>query len=79
MSASNSFIFYHVSRTELDNKEVKTAGWGDRFQFGFHDVEEKKGGTFDNPTTYSSCMTTIESPINSRFQYCDTKDVYKIH
>ena len=35
-------------------------------------------GTLDNPTTYSSCMTTIESPVNSRFQYCDTKEVYMV-
>ena len=54
---------------------VHVAGWGDRFDFGFHDKTRKRKGTYNNPTTYSSCVTTHESPFKSQFQSCDTKEV----
>ena len=62
----------------LNKKVVKTAGWGTRFQFGYRDKDQNDVGTLDKPTMYSSCMTTIESPMDSRFQYCNTIEVYRI-
>ena len=54
---------------------VHVAGWGKRFDFGHHDKAKKIEGTYDNPTTYSSCVTTHESPFKSQFQSCDTIEV----
>ena len=51
------------------------AGYGKRFDFGFHDKQNENEGTYPDPTTYSSCMTTIESRPNYRYKYCDTKQV----
>ena len=57
---------------------MHVAGWGKRFEFGFHDETMKSEGTYDNPTTYSSCVTTHESPVRSQFQSCDTIEVVSI-
>ena len=54
---------------------MHVAGWGKRFEFGFHDETMKSEGTYDNPTTYSTCVTTHESPVGSQFQSCDTIEV----
>ena len=72
----NKFIYRSVSRFKtLHNIYVRTAGWGRRFSFGYHDREKKVEGTYDNPTKYSACMTTHESPESSQFQMCDTLEV----
>ena len=69
---------FSESRLDLHATTVHTAGWGNTFQFG--PITERTPsnpdpaeGTFEKPTTYSSCMTTVESPEISRFKYCDTK------
>ena len=70
---------------------MKVAGWGKRFEFGQKyvvdplllpwEIEEENLfplgiGTYEDPATYSSCMTTQESPIGARFKSCDTKEVF---
>ena len=71
---------YSFSDTQLNlhDTTVHIAGWGYRFQFG--PLAEPTSsdptpavGTFEYPSTYSSCMTTVESPEDARFKYCDTK------
>ena len=54
---------------------VQIAGWGTRFDFGYHDREMTRKGTYDNPTTYSACMTTHESPAPLQYESCNTKEV----
>ena len=78
------FIYYKLQllrkkRLKLHDSTVHIAGWGTRFEFG--DIKEDTWedpipeiASFTNPSTYSSCMTTAESPKHSRFKYCDTKD-----
>ena len=51
------------------------AGWGKRFDWGHHDVNRKSKGTYAVPTLHSTCKTTQESPIGSRFRSCDTIEV----
>ena len=60
---------------KIHSYNVHVAGWGKRFNFGYHDKTRKIEGTYDNPTTYSSCVTTHESPVESQFQSCDTVEV----
>ena len=48
-----------------------------RFEFGHHDEELHDEGTYNNPTLHSSCRTTHESPIGSRYRSCDTVEVQK--
>ena len=54
---------------------MHVAGWGKRFEFGYHDKAGIMEGTYNDPTTYSSCVTTHESPVRSQFQSCDTIEV----
>ena len=73
----NLYIF-RENRLDLHDSNVHLAGWGIRFQFGpiaepTPSEATPEEGTFEKPSTYSSCMTTVESPENSRFKYCDTK------
>ena len=58
---------------------VQVAGWGRRFDFGYHDREMKRKGTYDNPTTYSACMTTHESPAPLQYESCNTKEVIRTY
>ena len=51
------------------------AGYGRRFDWGFHDEENNNKGSYNDPTLYSSCMTTVESRPGHRHKYCDTKQV----
>ena len=51
------------------------AGWGKRFDWGYHDENRKYQGTYAAPTLHSTCKTTQESPIGSRFRSCDTFEV----
>jgi hypothetical protein len=50
-------------------------GYGIQFMFGDHDGTGQRPGTYTNPTNKSSCMTTEEGPVDSRFEYCDTQKV----
>ena len=50
-----------------------TAGYGKKFAFGDH--SDQSPGTEDNPSKYSSCMTSEKGPFDSRFKYCDTSQV----
>ena len=59
----------------IHNLYARTAGWGNRFEFGYHDKKREKVGTFDSPTLHSACKTTEESPVGSRFRSCDTIEV----
>ena len=59
----------------MHNKYVHIAGWGRRFDFGYHDVNKEYKGTYLRPTLHSTCKTTEESPIGSRFKSCDTIEV----
>ena len=69
------FQLITIRMKSLHNKNVHVAGWGQRFDFGYHDRGMKQEGTYDHPTKYSSCMTTSESPVASQFQRCDTIEV----
>ena len=60
---------------DIHNLHPRTAGWGMRFEFGYHDSKRENQGTFDTPTLHSSCKTTEESPVGSRFRSCDTIEV----
>ena len=60
---------------DIHNLYARTAGWGLRFEFGYHDIKRKNIGTFDSPTLHSACKTTEESPVGSRFRSCDTIEV----
>ena len=66
------FIF---RRSVLHQKKVHTAGYGVQFDYGEHDPTGDHPGTYTNPTKKSSCMTTEEGPVDSRFEYCDTQKV----
>ena len=61
---------------DLHDKTVYTAGWGKRFEFGLNDM--RKVGSWRNPSKYSSCMTTIESPTGSKLKYCNTLEASPI-
>ena len=49
------------------------AGYGSQFVFGRH--SDQSPGTEDDPSIYSSCMTSEKGPVDSRFKYCDTSQV----
>ena len=49
------------------------AGYGRQFVFGKH--LDQSPGTEDDPSMYSSCMTSEKGPLDSRFKYCDTSKV----
>ena len=59
----------------LDGTTVTIGGYGKRFQWrNYKDGNnEIITGDFESPTKYSSCMTTEEGPVDTRFQYCDAK------
>ena len=62
----------------MHNEIVQTAGWGLRFEFGHHNANSEGNyvkGTYDLPTLHSTCKTTEESPVGSRFRSCDTIEV----
>ena len=65
----------YFRRSVLHQKKVYTAGYGVQFSFGDHDNTGARPGTYKNPTKKSSCMTTEEGPVDSRFEYCDTQKV----
>ena len=59
----------------LDGTTVIIGGYGNRFQWGNYKYGNNEiiKGSFASPTKYSSCMTTEEGPVDTRFQYCDAK------
>ena len=59
----------------LDGTAVIIGGYGNRFQWGNYKDGNNEiiKGSFESPTKYSSCMTTEEGPVDTRFQYCDAK------
>ena len=59
----------------LHDVPVQIAGWGRRFDFGYHDFERTRKGTYDDPTMYSACMTTHEGPEPLQYESCNTKEV----
>ena len=59
----------------MHNEYVQTAGWGLRFEFGYHDANSEYKGTYELPTLHSTCKTTEQSPVGSRFRSCDTIEV----
>ena len=76
----SSSVFYKDFITltrlgDIHNIYARTAGWGRRFEFGYHDKKRENQGTFDSPTLHSACKTTEESPVGSRFRSCDTIEV----
>ena len=72
--ASRYVNLIRMNHLALHVTTVHTAGWGLQFEFG-EPMYEGPAPTYENPSTYSSCMTTVESPIGSRLQYCDTREV----
>ena len=58
----------------LDGAAVETGGYGRRFQWGnYLDTSNAMvQGSFFQPTKYSTCMTTEEGPVDTRFKYCDS-------
>ena len=72
-----SIIYNFFTRVkDLHGYNVKVAGWGDRFEFGTkRTLVGTAKGTYEDPSRYSSCMTTHESPVDARFKYCDTEEV----
>ena len=58
-------VFVRFPLLGLDKRKAKVAGWGRRFTSGKY--------TTDNGL--SNCMTTEEGPVDSRFEYCNTKKV----
>ena len=59
----------------MDGTTVTIGGYGKRFQWGNYKDGNNEiiKGSFESPTKYSSCMTTEEGPVDTRFQYCDAK------
>ena len=59
----------------MDGTTVIIGGYGNRFQWGNYKDGNNEiiKGSFESPTKYSSCMTTEEGPVDTRFQYCDAK------
>ena len=58
---------------KYDHRTGYIAGYGIKFAFGKHSDQSR--GTENNPSTYSSCMTSEKGPLDSRFKYCNTKQV----
>ena len=66
----------------MDGETVTAAGYGTTFEWGYNEWYEL--GALDSEenfqeksTIYSTCMTTEESPLDARFQHCDTQWVSK--
>ena len=66
----------------MDGETVTAAGYGTTFEWGYNEWYEL--GALDSEenfqeksTIYSTCMTTEESPLDTRFQHCDTQWVSK--
>ena len=72
-------INYYRRAPDGNNNHIKgyIAGYGSKFVFGTR--SDQSPGTQNNPSTYSSCMTSEKGPLNSRFKYCNTKKVTQIH
>ena len=67
----------------MDGETVTAAGYGTTFEWGYNEWYEL--GALDSEenfqeksTIYSTCMTTEESPLDSKFQHCDTQWVCKM-
>ena len=69
-------------KEELDGTTVTYGGYGLKFQWGnrkdssSNEVQgtlDPKNNYQDTSTTYSTCMTTEEGPVDTRFKYCDIK------
>ena len=67
----------------MDGETVTAAGYGTTFEWGYNEWYEL--GALDSEenfqeksTIYSTCMTTEESPLDARFQHCDTQWVCKM-
>ena len=75
--AIDKYYVVVISLTDLHNQKVQIAGCGRRFDFGYHDKEKERRGSYFFPTLHSTCKTTEESPIGSRFRSCDTIEVAK--
>ena len=67
----------------MDGETVAAAGYGTTFEWGYNEWYEL--GALDSEenfqeksTIYSTCMTTEESPLDARFQHCDTQWVCKM-
>ena len=67
----------------MDGETVSAGGYGRIFEWGYNDFYEQ--GALDSEenfqeksTIYSTCMTTEESPLDARFQHCDTQWVCKM-
>ena len=73
----NNLYIVVIRLTDLHNQKVHIAGCGDRFDFGYHDKKKEQKGSYLFPTLHSTCKTTEESPIGSRFRSCDTIEVTK--
>ena len=58
----------------LDGSSVETVGYGRRFQWGNYldSSNSMVQGSLFEPTKYSTCMTTEEGPVDTRFTYCDS-------
>ena len=68
----------------MDEASVFIGGYGLRFRWGTkldaNSPTGAMGGFFDSEenfqktsTKYSTCMTTEEGPIDTRFEHCDTQ------
>ena len=67
----------------MDGETVTAGGYGTTFEWGYNEWYEL--GALDSEenfqeksTIYSTCMTTEESPLDARFQHCDTQWVCKM-
>ena len=58
----------------LDRAAVEIGGYGRRFQWGNYldSSNSMVQGSLVQPTKYSTCMTTEEGPVDTRFKYCDS-------
>ena len=58
----------------LDGAAVEIGGYGRRFQWGNYldSGNSMVQGSLFQPTKYSTCMTTEEGPVDTRFTYCDS-------
>ena len=65
--------FHRTSDGIINHRKGYIAGYGSKFVFGTR--SDQSPGTQNNPSKYSSCMTSEKGPLNSRFKYCNTKKV----
>ena len=66
-------LYYRRTPDGDNHRKAYIAGYGSKFVFGTH--SDDSPGTENNPSTYSSCMTSEKGPLDSRFKYCNTKKV----